>query len=67
VTLAEDHVPALLARAADLGVAAARIGATGGDRLKVAVDGVAAIDLAVSEAEETWAQALGRHFAGRAA
>jgi phosphoribosylformylglycinamidine synthase len=67
VTVRPEQVDALLKAAAELGVPAARIGRTGGDRISIAVDGVVAIDCPVQEAEQTWSSALARHFAGRAA
>jgi hypothetical protein len=48
-------------------VPAAKLGRTGGNRISVAVDGSIAIDCSVAEAEQTWTNALGRYFAGRAA
>jgi len=52
----------LLARAAAAGVPARRIGTTGGDRLTVTVNGSAAIDLAVADAEQIWATAIEQYF-----
>jgi phosphoribosylformylglycinamidine synthase len=57
----------LLARAAAAGVPARRIGVTGGDRLTITVDGAAAIDLAVAQAEGIWSTAIERHFKRAAA
>jgi phosphoribosylformylglycinamidine synthase len=57
----------LLARAATAGVPARRIGTTGGDRLKIGVNGAPAIDLAISEAERIWATAIEQYFKRSAA
>ncbi|HEY2433658.1 MAG TPA: phosphoribosylformylglycinamidine synthase subunit PurL [Vicinamibacterales bacterium] len=57
----------VLARAAAAGVPARRIGTTGGDRLRVTVDGAAAIDVAVSEAEHLWSTAIEQYFKRTAA
>jgi phosphoribosylformylglycinamidine synthase subunit PurL len=45
---------ALLERARSAGVAAQRVGATGGTQIRVAIDGVVAIECPVSEAEDRW-------------
>ena len=52
----------LLARARDLGVPAAVIGRTGGDRVTVSVAGGVVADVAIETAEHTWATGLARHF-----
>jgi phosphoribosylformylglycinamidine synthase len=52
----------LLARAAAAGVPARRIGTTGGNRLTVTVNGSAAIDVAVSDAEQIWTTAIEGYF-----
>ena len=57
----------LLALAAELGVPAAVIGKTGGARVCIDVDGNAAIDCSLAEAERIWATALGAYFARPAA
>jgi len=62
VSVAQRDAQTVLMRAADAGVPARTIGKTGGSRLKIAVDGRTAIDLAVSEAETIWSTALERHF-----
>jgi phosphoribosylformylglycinamidine synthase subunit PurL len=61
------NVQALLQLAAELGVPARSIGRTGGSRVTMTVGGHSSIDCSVAEAEQVWADALGRHFAGRAA
>jgi len=57
----------ILQRAAAAGVPARRIGTTGGDRLKITIDGTAAIDVAVAEAERIWSTALEQFFKRTAA
>jgi phosphoribosylformylglycinamidine synthase II len=57
----------LLARASAAGVPARRIGATGGDRLVMTVDGAAAIDVAVADAERIWSTAIEQFFKRAAA
>ena len=52
----------ILARAKAAGVPARRIGTTGGDRLTVTVNGSAAIDVAVAEAEQIWSTAVEQYF-----
>ena len=61
------NLQALLQLAAELGVPAMSIGRTGGSRVTMTVGGHPSIDCSVAEAEQVWAHALGRHFAGRAA
>ena len=60
-------VRAVLERAAAAGVPARPIGRTGGQRLRIAVDGRAAIDVGVEEAERVWSTTVGRHFVKRVA
>jgi phosphoribosylformylglycinamidine synthase len=67
VSAKPEHVEALLKAAAELGVPAVPIGRTGGARISIAVNGVLQIDCPQQEAEQTWSNALARHFAGRAA
>jgi phosphoribosylformylglycinamidine synthase len=57
----------LLARAAAARVPARHIGTTGGDRLKITVDGSVAIDVAVAEAERVWSTAIEQYFRRAAA
>ena len=52
----------LLALARQAGVPALVIGAVGGDRIQVAVEGAGAIDEARADAERIWSQAIGRYF-----
>jgi phosphoribosylformylglycinamidine synthase len=67
VSAKPEHVGRLMAMAAELGVPAAKIGRTGGSRIAIAIDGVAALDCSLQEAEQKWSSALERYFAGRAA
>jgi phosphoribosylformylglycinamidine synthase len=53
----------VMALAAELGVPARKVGRTGGARLTMTVDGAAAIDCAVIDAERLWSGALGSYFA----
>jgi len=54
------NAPVTAARAAN--VPAYVIGRTGGDRIRIAVDGSVAVDVAVSEAEAIWATAIERRM-----
>ena len=67
VSVRPEDLGALQTLAAELGIPATRIGRTSGSRITIAVSGTPAIDCAVAEAEQIWANALGRYFAGRAA
>ncbi len=67
VSAAPGQGERLLARAAALGVPAKVIGRSGGDRLRIRVDGNAAIDCPVAEAEQVWNDGLARHFKERVA
>jgi phosphoribosylformylglycinamidine synthase subunit PurL len=62
VSVAPRDAQTVLMQAADAGVPARTIGKTGDSRLKIAIDGRTAINLAVSEAETIWSTALERHF-----
>ena len=65
--MAQRDVQPLMNRTAEAGVPASVIGKTGGSRIKIAVDGQAAIDLAVGEAETIWSTALENYFHRRVA
>ncbi len=52
----------VLGAAAAAGVPAAVIGQTGGQDLRISVDGRRVIDMKVDRAEQTWATAIGRRF-----
>jgi phosphoribosylformylglycinamidine synthase subunit PurL len=67
VSVAPEHLARVMALAGEIGVPAVTIGRTGGNRISIAVDGSVAVACSVAEAEETWTNALGRYFAGRAA
>ena len=67
LSAAADAVTGILERAAASGVAARVIGQTGGNRLRIAVDGQMAIDMAIDEAEQLWSSAIESHFARRVA
>jgi phosphoribosylformylglycinamidine synthase len=56
----DSHVAEILRMSRELGVAAAPIGKTKGDRLKIDVNGERAIDRPVSEVESAWRGVLGR-------
>jgi len=67
VSVKPEALPRMMNLARALGVPAAKVGRSGGSRIAISVDGSIAIDCSVAEAEETWTNALGRYFAGRAA
>ena len=58
---------AVLAAAKTTGVPAARIGQTGGARIRIAIGDHEAIDVSVSDAEARWTTALANWLEGRAA
>lgn len=53
---------AVLEAAARAGVPAARIGTTGGDRIRIAVEGTTVVDVDVRQAERAWSSAIGRQL-----
>ena len=67
VSVKAANLQRMLQLAAGLGVPAGSIGRTGGSRMTMTVAGRPSIDVSVAEAEQVWAHALGRYFAGRAA
>jgi phosphoribosylformylglycinamidine synthase subunit PurL len=67
VSVAPDRLDAFLDRARAFGVPARTIGCTGGSRIQMSVDGRAAVDLALADAEAVWETAIERWFASRAA
>ena len=67
VSVARDHVRALLSRAKAVGVPALEIGTTGGGRISVSISGRAALDVAVNDGERIWDSALEKYFKQRAA
>lgn len=52
----------LLAKAAAAGIPARDIGAVGGDRIRIAIDGRTVLDESLAEAERLWATAIGDRF-----
>jgi phosphoribosylformylglycinamidine synthase subunit PurL len=67
VSVAREHVAALLERAAAYSVAARVIGTTGTGQISVSINGEIAIDVGVSEAESIWDGAVEKYFKQRAA
>jgi phosphoribosylformylglycinamidine synthase len=67
VSVDQGDVAVILEQAAAARVPARVIGRTGGPRLRMAVDGAVAVDVAVDEAERLWASAIERYFAKRVA
>jgi phosphoribosylformylglycinamidine synthase len=67
VSTSPDAVARVLERAAALNVPARVIGQTGGNRLRIAVDGRTIVDVAVDAAERTWTNGLESFFAKRVA
>ena len=62
VSVAAQDEAELLSRAAAAGVPARRLGVTGGDRLRISVGGVVAIDVRVAEAEQIWSTSIEKYF-----
>jgi phosphoribosylformylglycinamidine synthase len=67
VTVPAGECEALLSAALRAGVHAAVVGRTGGDRIRIDVDGRAAVDCSVGEAETLWGTSLASVLDGRAA
>ena len=67
VSVGGDQVDALLARAREAGVPARTIGTTGGDRIRLRIEGQVAIDVGVAEAELAWQTGLEQYFTRSAA
>jgi len=67
LSAAPDAVTGILERAAALHVPARVIGQTGGNRIRMAVEGRVLIDVAVDEAEKVWATAIESYFVKRVA
>jgi len=67
VSVAPEAATDILNRANTAGVPARVIGQTGGQELRIAVDGQAAIAVRISEAERIWSNAIEHHFAKRVA
>jgi phosphoribosylformylglycinamidine synthase len=64
VSVTDQHREAVLATARAAGVPAAVIGTTGGDRIRLSVDGELVVDSAVSAAEHAWATAIEKKMQG---
>jgi len=67
VSVAPDSVTEILQRAALAGVLARVIGETGGNRLRIAVEGRTIIDVSVDDAERVWSTAIEGVFVRRVA
>ena len=67
VSVAPEAATDVLNRANMAGVPARVIGQTGGQELRIAVDGQAAITIGISEAERIWSNAIEHYFAKRVA
>jgi phosphoribosylformylglycinamidine synthase II len=67
VSVRPGRMAACLATSQRLGVPARRIGRTGGARLRIAVDGLVAIDLPLADAQAPWRDGLARWFTRPAA
>jgi hypothetical protein len=67
VSAAPDHLTEVLQQAARAGVPARIIGATGGNRLRIAVAGEVEVDVALEEAERAWSDAIERIFVRKVA
>jgi phosphoribosylformylglycinamidine synthase len=66
LSVRDTDLETVLAAARGAGVPAARIGRTGGDRIRVRVDGMVAIDCARADAETRWATSLAGWMDGTA-
>jgi phosphoribosylformylglycinamidine synthase subunit PurL len=67
VSVARENLGAFLARAKAFGVPASDFGTTGGPRISVSIDGRAALDIALTDAETIWDTAVEKFFKQRAA
>ena len=67
VSVTPDALASVLERAAVMKVPARVIGQTGGNRLRMAVDGRMVIEHSVDDAERMWSTAVGQYFARRVA
>jgi phosphoribosylformylglycinamidine synthase len=64
VSVTDRHRAAVLAAATAAGVPAAAIGKTGGDRIRLGVNGAPAVDTTVTAAEHAWATAIEKKMQG---
>jgi phosphoribosylformylglycinamidine synthase len=62
VSVAAGHVDELLAVTRAENVPAAVIGRAGGDRIRISIEGRLVIDEPLQDAEQIWANAIGRYF-----
>ncbi|MEO7888821.1 MAG: phosphoribosylformylglycinamidine synthase subunit PurL [Vicinamibacterales bacterium] len=67
LSVTTDNLERVLDAARRAGVPAERVGRTGGQAIRVRVDGRAVLDVAVADAERRWATAIEAWIAGRAA
>jgi phosphoribosylformylglycinamidine (FGAM) synthase-like enzyme len=67
VSLPSDHVTEVLQQAAAARVPARVVGETGGNLLRIAVDGRVVVDMPVSDAERVWSSTIERYFSKRVA
>jgi phosphoribosylformylglycinamidine synthase len=66
VSATDEQAPAVLERAAAVGLPARIIGRTGGSAIRVGIAGRPVIDVTVAEAERTWSSAIASRMARRA-
>jgi len=67
ISVVTADVTRVLEQASAFGVPARLVGQTGGNRLRIAVGGEMAVDIAVTEAERAWSTAIEQYFAKRVA
>jgi phosphoribosylformylglycinamidine synthase len=65
VSVAAERIAEVLAEAEAAGISVTEIGETGGDRIRISVDGEVAIDCEVARAETTWATAIEQRMTAR--
>jgi phosphoribosylformylglycinamidine synthase subunit PurL len=66
VSATDGQAPAVLERAAAVGLPARLIGRTGGSAIRIAIAGRLVIDVTVAEAERTWSSAIASRMARKA-
>ena len=62
VSVADGSVADVLNQAAAAGVSARVIGRTGGQDIRIDIDGAPMVRMGVADAEAVWATAIGRHY-----
>jgi phosphoribosylformylglycinamidine (FGAM) synthase-like enzyme len=67
ISVASDQLDTVMTAAEEAGVTAREIGRVGGDSIRLSVNGVVAIDSAVSVAEQAWATAIETKMSRKAA